>query len=279
MRCSARVSLDPISETRQTENRSLVHVLTITPFYPSAVDDGQGCFVSEPLLWTEKIGVSNVVLAVQPLHRGRVESSTSASPADWLRYPSVPGGWGLSSAGAFLFARMVGQVRALHRRRRIDVIHAHAPLPCGHAAMLLSRELGIPFVVSVHGLDTYSDVQTGGHPGQWCRRVSQMVYRSARRVICVSEHVREQVLNGGVPPDHTSVVYNGTDPELFSPGRDTTSAKPIVLSVGNLIPTKGHAMLLRALDAIKVKHPDVTCEIVGTGPEREHLENLAIHSK
>jgi len=238
------------------------------------VDDGHGCFVSEPLLWTERIGVSNVVLAVQPLHRGKVELSPAASRAEWIRYLSVPGGWGLSGAGAFLFARIVGHVRALHRDRRIDVIHAHAPLPCGHAALLLNRELGIPFVVSVHGLDAYSDVQVGGRPGQWCRRASQMVYRSARRVICVSEHVRKQVLNGSVETYHTSVVYNGVDPELFATGRDARSERPTILSVGNLIPTKGQAILLRALAAIRGEHRDVTCEIVGDGHEREHLEQL-----
>jgi glycosyltransferase involved in cell wall biosynthesis len=194
-----------------------------------------------------------------------------------MRYLSVPGGWGLSTAGALLFARIVNRVRALHRQHAIDVIHAHAPLPCGHAAMLLSQELGIPYVVSVHGLDAYSDVQVSGRAGQWCRRISQLVFRSAKRVICVSEHVREQVLNGGVSGGNTSVVYNGADPKMFIPASDTAPAQTIVLSVGNLIPTKGHEVLLWALDAIKAEYPDVTCEIVGTGPERDRLKDLARH--
>ena len=101
---------------------------------------------------------------------------------------------------------------------KIDLIHAHGPLPCGHAAMLLSAELGLPYVVSVHGLDAFSTEQVSGRAGAWCRRISQRVYRSSRRVICVSEHVREQVLEGTGPTCRTSVVYNGVDPELFSPG-------------------------------------------------------------
>jgi glycosyltransferase involved in cell wall biosynthesis len=141
--------------------------------------------------------------------------------------------------------------------------------------MLLSFKLGIPYVVSVHGLDAYSDVQVHGRPGKWCRRVSLLIYRSAKRVICISEHIRELVLNGGVSSAYTSVVYNGADPEMFAPGPATPSSHPIALSVGNLIPTKGHAVLLRALDAIKAKHLNVTCEIVGTGPERERLQQLA----
>ena len=256
-------------------NLLLVRILTITPFYPTAQDDGAGCFVSEPLVWTGRIGVENHVLAVQPFYRGSVEPGSSTTKAIWTRYPALPGAVGLPTAGIFLFARVLTTVRCLHEGWPIDLIHAHAPLPCGHAAMLLSRELGIPYVVSVHGLDAYSDVQARGRPGKWCRRVSQLIYHSAKRVICISEHVRELVLERGVSSAHTSVVYNGADPELFAPGHDTPSAEPTVLSVGNLIPTKGHAVLLRAIEAIRVKHPNVTCEIVGTGPERKNLEQLA----
>src|SRR5205807_5475775 len=96
--------------------------------------------------------------------------------ANFIRYFSLPSGVGLASAGAFLFARILGQVRELHRAHKIDVIHAHGPLPCGHAAMLLSRELKIPYVVTVHGLDAYSTKQVSGRAGEWCRRVSARVF-------------------------------------------------------------------------------------------------------
>ena len=46
-------------------------------------------------------------------------------PADWFRHFALPGWFGLPIAGAFVFARIVGRVRALHRLQRIDLIHAH----------------------------------------------------------------------------------------------------------------------------------------------------------
>ena len=171
-----------------------LHVLTLTPFYPMDQDDAAGCFVSEPLSWLARADIHNLVFAVRPVYRGAGRARASAIPARWLRYLSFPGGFGLPSAGAFLFARIVSQVRKLNASQHIDVIHAHGPLPCGHAAMLLSAELNIPYVISVHGLDAFSTVQVGGRAGEWCRRISQRVYRSSRRVICVSEHVREAVL-------------------------------------------------------------------------------------
>ncbi|MGA9981114.1 MAG: glycosyltransferase [Candidatus Sulfotelmatobacter sp.] len=251
-----------------------LHVLTLTPFYPTDQDDAVGCFVAEPLAGLAKAGVHNTVLAVQPVYRGAVRARESAVPACWLRYFSFPGGFGLPGAGAFLFARIVSRLRKLHASEHINLIHAHGPLPCGHAAMLLSAELGIPFVVSVHGLDAFSTVQVSGRAGEWCRRISQRVFRSSRRAICVSERVREAVLEGTGGSCRTSVVYNGVDPELFAPVSDPTSGGPVVLSVGNLIPTKGHATLIRAAAALAADFPGLRLEIIGDGPERARLQEL-----
>jgi teichuronic acid biosynthesis glycosyltransferase TuaC len=257
-----------------------MRVLTLTPFYPSERDETSGCFVSEPLVTLAGTGVINTVFAVQPFYRGTLLPVKPGVLAEWLGYFSLPGGFGLSTAGAFLFARIVGRIRELQRDRQIDLIHAHAALPCGHAAMLLSTELGIPYVVSVHGLDVFSTEQVAGRAGQWCRRISQRVYRGARRVICVSEHVREAVLEEIGHSARTSVVYNGVDPELFSPGNEIDSsgvANPsqIVLSVGNLIPIKGHATLLRAVASLAGDFPSLVLEIIGEGPERSRLQALA----
>ena len=132
-----------------------MHVLTLTPFYPVAGDDAFGCFVAEPLPWLQKEGINNSVMAVRPAYRKRAQASLEAFPAALLHYWTLPGGFGLPFSGAFLFARMIPAVRRIHEVERIDLIHAHAALPCGHAAMLLSRELGIPLVVTVHGLDAF----------------------------------------------------------------------------------------------------------------------------
>ncbi len=255
--------------------RPPIHVLTLTPFYPSERDDGAGCFVSEPLEWVAKLGVVHEVIAVQPFYRERLRAPQSGVPATWLRYFSLPGGFGLPTAGAFVFARIVGRVRELQRSQRIDLVHAHAPLPCGHAALLLGAELGLPYVVSVHGLDAFGTAQVGGRAGEWCQRISQRVYRSSRRVICISERVREQVLEGVGGKCRTSVVYNGVDPGLFLPGEESSTAGPVVLSVGNLIPIKGHDLLVRAVASLVAEFPAIILEIIGDGPERSRLQGLS----
>lgn len=255
-----------------TTQREL-HVLTLTPFYPTERDDASGCFVAEAIA---ALGpkIHNTVLAVEPVYRSPSKPNTSAPAAQWIRYLSIPGNLGLSAAGAFLYSRIVGLVRGLHTHHPIDLIHAHAPLPCGHAAMLLRAELGIPYVVTVHGLDAFSTVQVKGGAGEWCRRISRKIYGRARRVICISERVRDAVLEGTGGNCHATVIYNGVNAEMFAPAPEHSQA-PTILSVGNLIPTKGHDLLLRAAASLASDFPTLTCEIIGDGPEHGRLQALA----
>jgi teichuronic acid biosynthesis glycosyltransferase TuaC len=249
------------------------HVLTITPFYPSAENESLGCFVAEPLSELIRAGVRSTVLAVAPFYRARPSASSSAPPADWYRYPSFPGGHGLASAGGGLFLRLRRPVARLHAQSAIDLIHAHGALPCGHAAALLSSHLKIPCVVTVHGLDAFSSVQVQGVPGAWCERVSRQVFQRARRVIGVSRRVCDAVKEGTGPDCAVAVVHNGVDPARFKPGPDATS--PVLLTVGNLIPTKGHELIVRALAVLRLESPSLTWEVIGEGPEQGRIRQLA----
>jgi glycosyltransferase involved in cell wall biosynthesis len=251
-----------------------MRVLTLTPFYPTASDDAAGCFIAEPLRQLADFGVNSCVVAVQPLHRSSVGASTIAPIATWVRYPSIPSGIGLASAGAFLYASLISKIRKLHRAQPIDLIHAHAALPCGHAAVLLSRELEIPCVVTVHGLDAFFDHQVRGFAGAWCRRVAQFVYASASRVICISDKVAEKVVDHAAVSEKTRVIYNGVDEQMFSPP-STDFAANSILSVANLIPIKGHELLLQALTFVLPSYPHISYEIIGDGPERRRLTRLA----
>lgn len=255
------------------ESNKAIHVLTLTPFYPVQDDDAQGCFIAEPLSWIEKLGVTNTVLAVQPFYRGFARANNTVFPAYWSHFFAVPGNLGLPSAGAFLYASILPKIRRLHHVKPVHLIHAHGALPCGHAAALLSRRLGIPFVITVHGLDAFSIDQVNGYTRQWRRRMSEWVYRRAWRVVCISEKVCDQVTQGASQV-RAIVVYNGADTKLFSPTRDAVSQNSI-LSVGNLIPIKGHELLLQAFAGICSDFPDLSCELIGDGPEHSHLTAVA----
>ena len=260
----------------EQENRPKPHILTLTPFYPSDGDEVSGCFIAETLHEIELQGATSSVIAVDSIyHAGR--KSSRQFPADWIRYPQLPGNLGLASAGRFLSAVLLNRVRKIHQQSPVSVIHAHAALPCGDAAAILSRHLGIPFVVTVHGLDAFNRCFQNGVVARWRRTSSIRVYANARKVICVSEKVQGVLKDGMAEAGATAeseVVYNGTDSEFFAPMRNGRE-RPTILIVGNLLAGKGHELVLRALARLNQSHPDLQCKIIGEGADRDRFARLA----
>jgi glycosyltransferase involved in cell wall biosynthesis len=251
-----------------------LHVLTLTPFFPSDNNAVSGCFIAEPIEQLKQFGIDSSVIATAPIYYPRKRPSSSA-PAEWVRYPQIPGSFGLSTAGILLYARLLRQIRKLHTVQPIDVIHAHAALPCGHAARLLSKSLQIPFVVTIHGLDVFNSFFLAGIAANWRRKISVDVYRAARTVICISGKVQE-ILQAGTPPEtRSTVVYNGVNPSLFSPNpAEAGPSDPEILIVGNLHRDKGHELVLRAIRDLNPFFPQLRCRIIGEGTDRIRLQEL-----
>lgn len=258
----------------QTRQRPRLHVLTLTSFFPSAGDEVSGCFVAELLDTLRSENVYSSVVAVDTLHHPR-KSPDVARPAHWLRYPQIPGNVGLSSAGVFLYERLKGVVRRLHHQQPIDLIHAHAALPCGHAAALLSKHFDIPFVVSVHGLDAFNTCFVEGRSVAWRHRASCKVYREAASVICISEKVRRIVSEQIGSSARADLVYNGTDTEFFHPEPLAERQAATLLVVGNLLRGKGQELVLRAVEKLRTAHCSIRCVFIGEGQDREYFMDVA----
>jgi len=263
------VLLATLPDVTAPKSRTL-HVLTITPFYPSVENPAQGCFIAEPLRRLSSYAIESRVIAVNPFYRQTFRSCEAA--CEWQEYYALPGNVGLLTSGTLVSRALRPRVRELQTHCSIDLVHAHAALPCGEAAQSIAAELKVPCVVSVHGLDVFADRQCGVLLGLWAKRRSLAVYQRASRIVCISEEVRQRL-----PKDlqvKATIVYNGVDVELFSPGRETSSRLRI-LCVGNLIPTKDHALLLRSFAQVSKFIPEVQLQIIGEGPQRARLQELA----
>jgi glycosyltransferase involved in cell wall biosynthesis len=246
-----------------------MRVLTLTPFYPTASNDAEGCFVAEAVASLADLGVASEVLAVQPWYKPMATPRSGLLASRRVRYYSWPGNSGLVGAGRALGRILKGRLRSL-QQQRFHLIHAHAALPCGHAALLIAQKLGIPYVVTVHGLDAFLTEQVGGRAGMKCAEIAGSVYEGAARVVCISGKVAEIVGKGTNGRARTEVVHNGVDTNMFYPAAGKRDAG-LVLSVGNLIPSKGHELLLRAVAGLPSQ---VKLRIIGEGPERARLQTL-----
>ncbi len=99
----------------------------------------------------------------------------------------------------------------------------------------------------------------------------------------VSRYTARLLQERGVPPARLRVVPNGTDPEHFRPrggralrDRLGIGRRPMLLTVGRLVPRKGVDTVLRALPRIAASVPEVQYMVAGTGPDRSRLERLAV---
>ncbi len=191
-----------------------------------------------------------------------------------------------SSEVISLNGRAVWDLRALARlvrivrERKIDVIHSHLAVAdvLGGVAGKLTRR---PVVASLHNVvaDRYS------HPLP--RRLLAMgaTRLLADRLIAVSETVRlTHVEQLGVPAKRLQVIRNVPIAPLLLPAGFEVAQKraalgietgPVLCAVARLADTKDHATLLRALPAVRLRHPGTVLLVAGDGPHRGELERLS----
>ena len=146
----------------------------------------------------------------------------------------------------------------------------------------LHRWLNLPYVALAYGNEILGilnrDRGLEGHGGAWLR--------GASRVIAVSEFTAGLVQRAGVEPHRIVVAYPGCDSAHFSPRPPNAGLRrrllgdrapgPVLLTTGNLVPRKGHDMVIRSLMAVRARVPDVTYLVVGDGPHRAELAALAV---
>jgi phosphatidyl-myo-inositol dimannoside synthase len=111
----------------------------------------------------------------------------------------------------------------------------------------------------------------------------QRVIAELDGVFPVSTYARGLVASIGARTDHALVVSNGCDAERFAPGPVADKparvlglfGRPVLLSVGRLVPRKGVDTVLHALRRLGARHPELRYVVCGDGPERPQLERLA----
>lgn len=157
--------------------------------------------------------------------------------------------------------------RQLIRRYEYEMIYSSWLYPDSWAAARLAREHGLPLYVKVLGTDV-----NRLRAGTALARKSLAVAVEARRVLCVSEALRERLLALGCPPERAVMLRNGVNREIFKPrpreeARRELGFAPsgrVILFVGNLLKSKGLRELLSAYRMIS--RPDLHLVIIGDGP-------------
>lgn len=263
---------------------SMLRVLTLSTLFPDATRPNFGVFVERQTLGLAALPDTEVTVVApvglppwfirRPEHRAL---ATIPTEEGWKglavhrpRFSSIPG-----TSGRFHVKELNRTLVPLVDRLAgtFDVIDASFFFPDGPAAVALGRRYGVPVSIKARG----ADVHYWGNLPATAAQV-RAAGRAADGLLAVSVAMKADMVALGMPAQNIRVHYTGIDHDRFkSHGsrmlaqRDWSLNGPAVLSLGALIPRKGHDILIQAMARI----PDVPLVIAGDGPERAALIALA----
>jgi len=173
-----------------------------------------------------------------------------------------------------------------------DIIHAHTPYRVGMPAMLVAKELGIPFVYEMRGIWEDTAVANGrwknkGFAYNRFRRMENKVLTNANRVFCISETLRAEAISRGVSSEQITVVnnavgnsisrdfngreINGFDETLKRLNKSEDSV--VVGYIGSIQPLEGLDLLAESVAVLKKRGKDVRFLVIsGSKGKKEFVE-------
>lgn len=148
----------------------------------------------------------------------------------------------------------------------VTLIHAHFANTPAAVAWFANAMTGISFSITTHAKDLYLTSPAA----------LRLVIRDCAFVATCTRYNADH-LRKVVPErdrDKIHVVYHGVDPTSFAVRAADSSGsdhKPLILSVGRLVPKKGFDDLLKACRMLHEEGVPFHCMIVGEGPLRAEI--------
>ncbi|MDO8505832.1 MAG: glycosyltransferase family 4 protein [bacterium] len=178
-------------------------------------------------------------------------------------------------------------VRRALKKQKYDVLFVGHLLPLGTVAYLLRRK--IPYVIFTHGMDVLMAQNS------WRKKwIARKVFEHAKLIVANSEFTKGVVEEIGVAPERvrrrelslaipqTAVVY--PCPNMVSDVKLEQVevlrrklglvGKKVLLTLGRVVPRKGHDLVLRALPEILEHVPETVYVIAGVGADLGRLQGL-----
>ncbi|MBF8268306.1 MAG: glycosyltransferase [Gammaproteobacteria bacterium] len=171
----------------------------------------------------------------------------------------------------FILSQLI-HLLVLLRKERFDAIHAHWLIPQGFVAilaMLLARK-SIPVICISHGGDLYA------LQGSIIRLCKLWVLSRCAAVCVVSHSMADYLRQLGIPEDKIHVAPMGVDlTTVFVPDENAIRNKNTIMFIGRLVEKKGVKYLLQAFRENLKNNRSLKLVIIGDGPEKTPLMELA----
>ncbi|MDX9964210.1 glycosyltransferase family 4 protein [Desulfobacter postgatei] len=266
-----------------------MNILVYTSLFPNHMNPDFGIFIKNRMAaFSRRKGCQIVVVAPVPycprwkflgkrykMSQIKKQEYIDGIPVYHPRYFMIPK-MSMMLHGLLMFIASIRTVKRIRKGFLFDLIDAHYIYPDGFAGMLLARLFNTPLVVSARGSDIHRFSRMG-----MIRLMIQKTLKRAQYRISVCRALEKVMIDLGSPPDTTVVIPNGVDVKRFFPlqtgeARQCLSIaenKKVILSVGALIPLKGHHIVIEAMKEIVERKENVHLYIAGKGDYLLSLEN------
>lgn len=255
-----------------------IHVLVLTSLFPPRPGDKQGNFVLDQVRELAAQGCDVTVMVARPWLPGFLNSVTTESkrPVSPHLFASehfqVANAWFFSlpryvlgTHAAPFITKLVNDIRSIFGKTGIDIIHAHG-IPLGHAAVSAAEELGIPSIITIHGVETAPRFDNS----QAKRDQIGRMLEKANKVVLVGSPLLEYIRRYTARLDRCVVVNNGfLTHQGLAPSTRIPRARPVrVVAVSNYEPSKGFELLIEAIASLEPNiHDRIETVLVGGGSE------------
>ncbi|MBN1674499.1 MAG: glycosyltransferase [Kiritimatiellae bacterium] len=174
-------------------------------------------------------------------------------------------------------------LRRLIRGGAFDLVHTHSS-KAGVLGRLAARQCGVPAVHTPHGHVFYG--YFGRALSALFVRVERAMARSTARIVSLTDIETDESLARGVGrPEQYRTIHSGVPLDAFRAIPEERGAAfrarwnvPagtfLFVSVGRLVPIKGHDVLLRAFARSDFRPRHAVLAVLGDGPLRRPLETL-----
>ncbi|MBQ1180079.1 MAG: glycosyltransferase family 4 protein [Methanocorpusculum sp.] len=154
-----------------------------------------------------------------------------------------------------------------------DVVHAHSHLYIStFLCAVVRRFRKFPLVITNHGLISQS--VPSWFQNLYNKTVGRFIFSTADCIISYTKEEKEIISSFGVDTKHVRIIHNGIKVERFLTPLDVPNKKQL-LWIGRYVSGKGARYLLEGFAGFSVNHPEYTLLMVGRGPEKDEMIQLA----
>jgi glycosyltransferase involved in cell wall biosynthesis len=193
---------------------------------------------------------------------------------------------------AKLFIHSVGKITYFNKEKKKreviklineinpDIIRAYNPFLEGWIAAHCSKELNIPFFVSLHV--QYDQLRKLLGSRNYKKKIAlkysekiiePFVLKTADKITAVYKIIEPYVMR--MCNKHPEILYNRIELKRFANAKKNQNFnKPLIITVGRLTPQKNHEILIKSIKGL-----DIYLMIIGNGEQKEYLKKLTKEMK